>query len=131
MAVLAIIAWIAVSVAVGMLADRKGRSFELFINISLLLSPLIGLLSLLFIKPTTKALLESGRLVPCRFCGHLILRRLSRCTTCGRDLPDRIRTNRESTLWPMLGSWTVIVLLGFGVLTVIGIAMQWGRRFSF
>ena len=131
MAVLAIIAWIAVSVAVGMLADRKGRSFELFINISLLLSPLVGLVALLFIKPTHKSMVDTGQIAPCRHCGHLIHRHLTRCSACGEDLPGRIKTDRESALWVMLGSWTVIALLGFGLLTAIGIAMQWGRRFSF
>ena len=131
MAVLAIIAWIAVSVAVGMLADRKGRSFELFINISLLLSPLVGLLALLFLKPTQKAMLDTGRIAPCRSCGQLILRHLSRCTACGKDLPGRIRTDRESAVWGMLGNWTVVLLLGFGLLTLIGIAIHWGRRFIF
>ena len=125
-----IIAWIAVSVAVGMLADRKGRSFELFINISLVFSPLVGIIALLFVRPTQKALVESGRIAPCRYCGALIPRRLSQCTACGEVLPTRIRTDRESTIWVMLGSWTVVVLLGFGLLTAFGLAIQWARRLS-
>lgn len=130
MTIIAIIGWIAVSVAVGMMADRKGRSFELFINISLVLSPLVGLLALLLVKPTHQAMVESGRLLPCRYCGEMISRGASLCSHCGETLPRRLRTDRESTLWVMLGSWTVVVLLSFGALALIGLTLEWMRRVS-
>ena len=42
MRIAVILAWISLSVAVAILAEKKGRSFELFLNLSLVLTPLTG-----------------------------------------------------------------------------------------
>ena len=132
MKVLFIIAWIACSVAVAVLAERKGRSFELFLNVALVLSPVVGLIAVLVAKPTQKALLDMGRARRCRHCDHLMAADVQVCPVCrGRQPKGRIKTDREVTTWVMLGGWAGTVLLGFGLLTLIGLGVEWARRSAF
>ena len=56
----AIIIWIVLSVLAGVGARNKGRSFAGFFFLSLLLSPLIGLIAMAVVKSIEKPKEESG-----------------------------------------------------------------------
>lgn len=132
MKVVFIIAWIALSVAIAVLAERKGRSFELFLNLSLVLSPLVGFIAALVMKPTQKALIEMGRARRCFQCDHLIAEDVRVCPICRGEQPrGKVRPDREASTWLMLGGWAGIVLAGFGLLTLIGLAIELARRSAF
>lgn len=132
MKVLLIIAWIACSVVVAVLAERKGRSFELFLNVALVLSPVVGLIAVLVAKPTQQALLDMGRARRCRHCDHLMTADVRVCPVCrGQQPKGKIKTDGEVSTWAMLGGWVSVVLLGFGLLTLIGLGVEWARRATF
>ena len=129
---LLIIAWIALSVAVAILAERKGRSFELFLNVSLLFSPVVGFSIALALPATEKALIEGGHAKRCPQCRRLMETDIRNCPFCGqKQPPERIRVDRESSTWVWLGGWVGVALIAVGFLGLIGIAVEWMRRHSF
>jgi hypothetical protein len=82
--------WIAPSIAAALIAKNKGRSAWGLFFLSILLSPVVGIIVALVLPPDTAALekkqLESGEYRRCPFCSELVRSTASVCKHCGRDL---------------------------------------------
>lgn len=86
--------WLALSIVAGVIAGNKGRSGGGFFLLSVLLTPLVGILAALIAKPNTHALereaLNSGQSKKCPSCAELIRSEAKVCRFCGRPVePDQ------------------------------------------
>ena len=80
--IIAIIAWVAFSIVAGFIAQNKGRSFFGFLLLSLILSPVIGVLAAFGAQPNTDDKIYAGELKWCRYCGESFPRDAIECCYC-------------------------------------------------
>ncbi|TKB50026.1 zinc ribbon domain-containing protein [Ferrimonas aestuarii] len=85
-----IVIWLALAGFVGWYASGKGRPGFLFFIISLILSPLIGLIIAIVIGPNTavveKEALSSGSVIKCPSCAELVKSEAKICKHCQSPL---------------------------------------------
>jgi len=83
--------WIALSIVAGVVASNKGRSGAGFFLLSLILSPVIGVIAALVVSPHTKNIeaqqVASGESRKCPYCAELVKSEAAVCRFCNRDLP--------------------------------------------
>ena len=95
--------WIIFALLVGAYASTRGRSFAGFLLLSLVLSPLIGLVVLLIVGPNTEKIeheqIARGERRQCPYCAEMIQPAAVACRYCGRDLPVSIEFNPTPEQW--------------------------------
>lgn len=86
------IAWFALSLVAGAIAGNKGRSGFGFFVLSILLSPLVGILAAFAASPDhekiKKNTIEDGEGRTCPYCDEIIKPAAKVCKHCGRDVPS-------------------------------------------
>jgi len=79
-----LVAWIIFALLVAWVADKRGRSFNGWLDVGLLLSPLLALILVAVLGQST----EGSAFHSCPFCAERIKSAATVCRFCGRDLPQ-------------------------------------------
>ncbi len=86
-----VLLWAGLSIVAAMVARSRGRSFFGYLLLSLLLSPLLGLLLAALLRPVGAELerrqLKSGASRKCPRCAELVKTEATVCKHCAAELP--------------------------------------------
>jgi hypothetical protein len=133
-----LIGWIVFSCIAGAIASNKGNSFAGAFFISILLSPIIGIVIALVQKPNEavveKRQLQTGALRKCPFCAELIKKEAHVCHYCGRELPPPDPTTVTAALdeeSKAIIRWVLVIGALVAVVLVVSILLSNSRNVSY
>ena len=100
MEIVIVIFWVIFALFVGFIAINKGRSGMGFFILSILLSPLLGLIIVLILGVNEEGLYNNGELKKCPNCKEYVKLGASICKHCGNDLSENhkvLHTNKNDS----------------------------------
>lgn len=93
------ILWFALSVIAAIIASNKGRSGFGFFILAIVLSPLVGIIAALVVKPNNTSIeqkqTETGEYRKCPYCAEVVKSEAIICKHCGRDLAQTETVHTE------------------------------------
>jgi hypothetical protein len=102
-------AWLLACCFVAAIASGRGRSAVGYFSLSLVLSPLFGLIVVLVVGPNRRSLemeqLRSGTSRRCPFCAEVVRSEAIVCRFCGRDLPEGSGVTARATWEVGVPAW--------------------------
>ena len=100
MEIAVLLVWIILSFVAANVAADKGRSGGGILFLSLILSPVIGLILALCMAPNTNVIesekIACGESKQCPFCAEVIKRQAVVCRFCGKDQPAKQATGTSA-----------------------------------
>ena len=94
-----VLIWLVGAIVVGIAANVRGRIGIGYFFLSLLISPLLGLVLVLVLPDKTKPSLDTH--IKCPHCAELVLPEASRCKHCQAELtpqPARVKTPLQQAI---------------------------------
>lgn len=86
--------WLALSVLAGVVASSKGRSGFGYFMLSVVLSPLIGLLAAALMSARGGAAADNRERIPCPQCAEMVIDAAVACPHCGYGVAAHLEQAR-------------------------------------